>query len=572
MTRLARPASDLQCRYDAVVIGSGYGGGVAASRLARMGLGVAVLERGREILPADFPSTLDGLRRELQKISGGMRSGAPDGLFELRVSSDATVLSGCGLGGTSLISAGVCLSPDMLVLDDPCWPDALRTDHYLGVGFHRARTMLLPETLPAREEPPKPGVLDCAAAAMGRSVDPLPLHIAFTPRVTPSGDRQPACSFCGNCLTGCNLGAKTTVHSTYLADAARHGAQLFTNAHVRYVEPDGQDGWRVAFRLTSREAGPMPLRSIAARHVFIAAGTLGSIDILQRSRARGLALSDRLGAAISMNGAIAAFTPDGGGPGERQPARQRPGPISTGMIDLRRRRVAAERLVITDGVIPGMLRSLMQGVIAEAAGPRADRTSATGLEDRPGADVGSPLATTQILFALANDAAGGRATVDGDEISLHPPSRTTVEAAGGEDVLQALAQVSGARFAPLAQAFGSLAGGGPLTLFPIGGAAMSDERSSGVVDHKGRVFDADERKSGDAVHRGLFVVDGSVMPRSLGVHPLLTITAVAERSLLLFARDNALALDVGEPERVAEKPSAPPPARSLWSALARRGG
>ena len=73
---------------------------------------------------------------------------------------------------------------------------------------------------------------------------------------------------------------------------------------------------------------------------------------------------------------------------------------------------------------------------------------------------------------------------------------------------------------------------------------MGESRVTGVVDHKCRVFDADAEKHDDAVHDGLYVCDGSVMPRSLGVHPLLTITAVAERAMIEFARERNLALDV----------------------------
>jgi cholesterol oxidase len=73
---------------------------------------------------------------------------------------------------------------------------------------------------------------------------------------------------------------------------------------------------------------------------------------------------------------------------------------------------------------------------------------------------------------------------------------------------------------------------------------MGRDRDSGVVDHKGRVFDADPTKRADAVHDGLFICDGSIIPRPLGVHPLFTITAVAERAMMIFAREHGLALDV----------------------------
>ena len=84
----------------------------------------------------------------------------------------------------------------------------------------------------------------------------------------------------------------------------------------------------------------------------------------------------------------------------------------------------------------------------------------------------------------------------------------------------------------------------PATAHPLGGCGMGRERGDGVVNHKGQVFDAGARRAAStAVHEGLYVIDGAVMPRSLGVNPLLTITALAERAMLHMARDHGLAFD-----------------------------
>jgi cholesterol oxidase len=66
--------------YDAVVIGSGYGGGVAASRLARMGLRLAVLEQGRLMRPGDFPTTGKSRLKAL-RLTGRAKLGDPAGLY-----------------------------------------------------------------------------------------------------------------------------------------------------------------------------------------------------------------------------------------------------------------------------------------------------------------------------------------------------------------------------------------------------------------------------------------------------------------------------------------------------------
>ena len=110
MRRLARLPSDLASHYDAVVVGSGYGGGVAAARLARAGKRVAVLERGREIATGDFPRKFSDLRNELQLSGRQLRLGSATGLYDVRLGQDMHVLVGCGLGGGSLINAGVALA------------------------------------------------------------------------------------------------------------------------------------------------------------------------------------------------------------------------------------------------------------------------------------------------------------------------------------------------------------------------------------------------------------------------------------------------------------------------------
>jgi cholesterol oxidase len=109
--------------------------------------------------------------------------------------------------------------------------------------------------------------------------------------------------------------------------------------------------------------------------------------------------------------------------------------------------------------------------------------------------------------------------------------------------LKTAAEATGGKYAPNPISHRFL-GGKLMSVHPLGGAAMAEDSSHGVVNHKCQVFDADGAAGLSGVHDGLYVCDGAVMPCSVGVHPLLTITAVAERAMLYFARDHSLQLDI----------------------------
>jgi cholesterol oxidase len=150
MTYLAKPIDQMAPEYDVVVIGSGYGGAITANRLARAGRRVCVLERGIERQPGDFPEgPTDGLA-EMQGDWPERRIGSRTALFDFRINPDISVLSGCGLGGTSLINASVAIPPDERVWADPRWPEALRNDEggHVEAGLRRATEMLRPAMFP----------------------------------------------------------------------------------------------------------------------------------------------------------------------------------------------------------------------------------------------------------------------------------------------------------------------------------------------------------------------------------------------------------------------------------------
>ena len=167
--RLSLPHDAIRPAYDVVVVGSGYGGGVAASRLARAGQSVCVIEKGKEFLTGEFPSRLPELRRELQLNGGKMRSGSRTGLFDFRLGADIHVLVGCGLGGGSLINAGVALSPMHACSPIPPGPMRSATMGCSRKASSGRSAMLRPARYAKAGELTKFRALEAASAGLGTS-------------------------------------------------------------------------------------------------------------------------------------------------------------------------------------------------------------------------------------------------------------------------------------------------------------------------------------------------------------------------------------------------------------------
>ena len=138
MTRLAKSLDQIKPRYDVVIVGSGYGGGVSASRLARAGKSIAVLERGREVVTGEFPARFPDMRNEMRVTGKRMSLGSETGLYDVRLGDDMHVLVGRGLGGGSLVNAGVALRPNQRVFNDPVWPGQIVQDGLLDEGYRRS--------------------------------------------------------------------------------------------------------------------------------------------------------------------------------------------------------------------------------------------------------------------------------------------------------------------------------------------------------------------------------------------------------------------------------------------------
>ena len=524
--------------YDAVVIGSGYGGGVAASRLARMGLRLVLLEQGRRWRPGDFPTTTKARRKATRLTGRAPKLGDPAGLYYLSVGKGLTVFGASGLGGGSLINAGVAIRPSLDWLRKAGWPDAVVSDGLLLKGLDRAETMLGVAPVPDPERFAKFTGMRKAAEVSGRPVQLPAMTISHSPGVNAAGVMQYACRYCGDCWSGCNVGAKNTVGITYIADAVDHGATVFCESRAQSISKT-ESGWEVVVEDLSK---PGMSRRIEAPIVVLAAGTLGTNELLLRAQQRGLKLSAKLGEKFSANGddlvvagkhevpvnAVAiGFPPQG--PRGAAPV----GPHSMALIDLGDEHGP---LWVHDGTMLPMMAALAPlKELMELKVGGALRLWKEGI-------YGDELSRAQLLYIVAHDDASGRLRLQNDHVIVDWPSYSDApERVRAEQKVKAMIESAGCTFN--ANPFTMTAfGGNRIIAHPLGGCAMGETVEKGVVAPDGRVFDPTKGPKG--VHDGLYVCDGAAVPSAIGVSPLLTITALAERVMILAAARLHRKLDV----------------------------
>jgi cholesterol oxidase len=576
--RIALPIEFIKERYDVIVVGSGYGGAIAASRMARAGRSVCLLERGREFQPGEYPDTEMEAAAQFQIDLPEEHTGPRTGLYDLRAHPDMNVFVGCGLGGTSLVNASVAIEPDPRVFADPAWPDEIRADlaTRLAAGYQRAREMLKPSPLPEGVALHKLDALQTSSRESPAGVFyRLPINVTFADPpggLNHVGVFQQACNMCGDCCAGCNHSAKNTVLMNYLPDAVNYHAQIFTQADVRWVEPSGSGGWRVHYQMldTGQEAFDAPTEFVEGGIVILAAGTLGSTEILLRSAEKGLHLSSRLGEQFTGNGDVLAFSyngeaeVDGVGWGASASGRHRPtGPTITGVIDLRGTADVKDGMVIEEGAVPGAVGGILPQALADAAavlGVNTERALADRLREREreiesllrgpyaGAD-----RNTQTYLVMTHDRGDGRLELVNDRLRVVWPD------VGTEPIFEQVQQNLIAATRPLGGTYlpnpiwAKVMGQSLITVHPLGGCPMGAEVGQGVVNHQGNVFNADDGRPYD----GLYVADGSVIPVPLGVNPLLTISALAERCCALIAEERRWTIDYALPS--APSGPAPPP-------------
>ncbi len=489
--------------FDFVVVGSGFGGSVAALRLAEKGYSVAVLEAGRHFRDRDFAGTNWNLAKTFWLPKFFLR-----GIMRLTLLKDVLILSGAGVGGGSLVYANTLLEPgDRFYDSEQARRLAPNLRELLRPHYETAKRMLgvvvTPRLFPADE------TLREIAAETGRGAtfEPAKVGVFFgeagktvpDPYFGGAGPERAGCIFCGACMVGCRHNAKNTLAKNYLYLASKKGARIFSLSQVARIEEAGK-----GFELTVRRPGWGPARrKLRCANLVVSGGVLGTIRLLLSPENRLTRLPARLGRDVRTNSEVIM-----------------------GATDLAGKQDYSQGLAITAGFWPDEDTHIEAVRYPEGS----DAMSLLSIPWKKGLGVfkrlrlawppGWAKSSTILLVMQALDTRlrlalkGGRLYSEPEPGSA--PLPLSIPAA--DRTLERYCEKTGS--SGLASAAGELLGVST-TAHILGGAVMGSGPEDGVTGLDGRVFGYDN----------LWILDGSVVPANLGVNPSLTITALSEHAM-----------------------------------------
>ncbi len=524
---------------DVLVVGSGFGGSVAALRMAEKGYSVIVLERGKRWRRDQFPKTNWNLFKSLWLPQVGF-----NGIMRLSLLSDVMALSGAGVGGGSLVYANTLLKPPRPFFEDAQWAEMADWHAELSPHYETARKMLGAVRNPVLG--PADEVLAEVAEEMGvaDTVDVTDVGVFFgesgvevdDPYFDGRGPKRVGCTQCGACMTGCPEGAKNTLDLNYLYLAEQLGARIIPEREATEVSciggPDarGSEGWQVRIKpsvgVLSRLFGRS--RTLKARKLVLSCGVLGTLPLLMHSRRLGHLqhLPDSLGDQMRTNSeAILGAS-----------AHNHETDYSKGVAITSSAYFDAHTHVevVRYGKGHDMISSL--ATIAVDGGGKVPRWLRW-----VGACLRHPLHTLRrmwpfgwaersiillVMQTLDNRLRGvwrrSRLLPWRHVLATFNPSKRanpTWIPIGNEVARRVARRIGGQPMSALNEVVLDI----PTTAHILGGCPIGPDAERGVLDGHHRVYNYDD----------LYICDGSMMPANLGVNPSLTITAMSERAMSL---------------------------------------
>jgi len=514
--------------FDVVVIGSGFGGSVAALRLAEKGYRVAVIEAGRRFEDKDFPKTSWRLSKFLYAPRLGLR-----GIQRIHVLPDVLILAGAGVGGGSLVYANTLYMPPDSYFEDKQWADITDWKSELSPWYDQASRVLGVAENPYLS-PSDEAMRDVAEQmGVGKSFKMAPLGVHFgsgagvleaDPYFGGVGPDRHGCQQCGGCMTGCRFNAKNTLPKNYLGLAEKAGVEVFPELTVEKFEELSGGLWKISARKSSAWFGSKEV--FFAKELVLAAGTYNTQKLLHRMRDNGLLpkISQSLGKLSRTNsealtGAImprnseidfskgaaitSSFFPDANT--HVEPVRYGKGSNFMGLL----------QTLMTDGSGAKERRNLWTRSAIKNPALLLKIFDVRRWSQRTVIALVMQNVDSSIKVSSKKGIFGWRLTSKNDS---DKPNATYIPAAN--EVARRIADK-----------YGGVAGGhvgdlisAPFTAHFVGGCVIGKNDSEGVIDAYHRVWN----------YPSLHIVDGSALTANLGVNPSLTITAQAERAFSLW--------------------------------------
>jgi cholesterol oxidase len=574
--------------FDAVVVGSGFGGSVTAYRLAEAGQRVCVLERGKPYPPESFARRPREMAANFWDPSRGLH-----GLFDVWSFRGTEALVSSGLGGGSLIYANVLIRKDerWFTQERPGggyeeWP-VTRADlepHYDAVE-RMLDAQQYPFDAPGYSDTAKTIAMRDAAKGLGLEWGLPKLAVTFANPGEAPGPARPipegpwpnihgrprmTCRLSGECDLGCNYGSKNTLDHNYLSAAKHLGADIRTRCEVKRFEPRPEGGYSVSYveHRPEQEGKPtktakLPLVTLTADRLVLAAGTLGSTYLLLRNHSALPGLSRALGTRFCGNGDLLGFMlRSHSGPADRPTRRVLDGsrgPVITSYIRLADEvdpGGAGHGAYIEDAGFPGVVDWMLESSEVPGTLRRTARFALRRLwamvtrspVSELSAQIGELIGTAELssgslpLLGMGRDVPDGVMKLRKGYLDIDWAMATSK--AYFERLRQTMIDIS--------DQMGAAYRDNPLltlkrviTVHPLGGCPMATSEHEGVVDPRLEVHG----------YPGLYVADGSVMPGPVGPNPSLTIAALADRMAdrivegRPYARAPGRASGIGESQR-----------------------
>jgi cholesterol oxidase len=524
--------------FDFVVIGSGFGGSVAAYRLAEKGYRVAVMEMGRRWTPENLPHTSWSLHRWFWRPKLGLR-----GFFSIRYFRHVTVLHGCAVGGGSITYATTLLKPPEQVWQSGSWAGLADWKSEMPPQFDAASRMLgvIQNTILG----PADHLLKAAAEEVGVGKTFYRTNVSIfqaptgevggttfpDPFFRGEGPERTTCIGCGGCMMGCRHGAKNTLDLNYLYLAEKLGTEVFPETKVVDVEPlngtaDGADGYEVQTIRSTSWFNRHP-RRFTCRGVVFSASSLGTMELLFHLKEKGSLprISNQLGNHVRTNSESLLSVRI---PGSREDLSQGVA-IGSGIYADEHTHIEAVRYPRGSDTMSMLTTILTGGVPGPARVTLWLRNLAMAL-------LRHPLTTLRILqpfgWARENVVLLCMQPLEGDlQMRWQRPWFWPLHkslASHGKPIPTYIPQANA-----FAETFARLTGGTAMSMIPeilfnipgtahcLGGCVIGASPEQGAVDVRHRLFG----------YKNAYVCDGSVIGANLGVNPSLTITALAERAM-----------------------------------------